>query len=115
MEFTFGRGRVPDDVAKVILERHAMFDSMGMKVSPLGFCPAFPRWEVPLWMDHAYKIRWPNGRTVWVGEPYGIEHLAPKLDEWCKANPKWRMEIRPDMALWLPTATTAIWLERVAW
>lgn len=29
-------------------------------------------WDLPAWIDHAYRLQLPNGRCCYVAEPYGL-------------------------------------------
>ncbi len=65
------------------------------------------------WFDHPYRLIAPDGRSVFVSEPYGVEaegiaHLAAMLGD------GWNVRVLADMAIHYPGWTVAIWITKKA-
>jgi hypothetical protein len=63
------------------------------------------------WMDHAYRLIAPDGRAVFVSEPYGVDGDALVRLTYLHSN-GWRVALRPEIALHYPGRTVAIWIRK---
>lgn len=65
------------------------------------------------WLDHPYKLRSSDGRTIFVSEPYGLSPSAiTNLNRLQESG--WSVDVRPERALHYPGRTIAIWITRKA-
>ena len=65
------------------------------------------------WLDHPYKLLGPDGRRVYVAEPYelsgdDVAALGRLVAE------GWDVQCSAQWALWYPGSTVAVWIERRA-
>lgn len=71
-----------------------------------------PSWGTPGWVDHAYRLRLPDGRWQYVAEPYGL-HEEALADLMFLAENGYDVTITAWEARHYPGHTVAVRLEEV--